>query len=58
MYCEISRIIKVRITLVPLALIRCGALTTSDISQYTLDNVFIVMPVRMRMTLVTIVMSK
>ena len=58
MYCEISQVIKVRIALVPSALIQCGALTMSDISQYALDNVFIIMPVRMRMTLVTIVTSK
>ena len=39
MYCEISRVVKARIALVPSALVRCGALTTSDISQYALDNV-------------------
>ena len=36
-YCEISRVVKARI-----ALVRCGVLTTSDISQYALDNVFII----------------
>ena len=36
-YCEISQIAKAHIVRV-----RCGALTTSGISQYALDNVFII----------------
>ena len=40
-YCEISQVVTARIAQVPKALVRCGALTTSDISQYALDNVFI-----------------
>ena len=53
-YCEISQVIQARI-----ARVQCSAWMTSDISQYALDNVLINhMPVRMRMTLVTIVTSQ
>ena len=41
-YCEISQVVKARIARVSKAQVRCGALTTSDISQYALDNVFII----------------
>ena len=40
-YYEISRVVKARIARVLKARVRCGALTTSDISQYTLDNVYL-----------------
>ena len=40
-YCEISQVVKARIARVSKAQVRCGALT-SDISQYALDNVFII----------------
>ena len=41
-YCEILRVIKACIARVPKVRVQCGALMTSDISQYTLDNVCII----------------
>ena len=41
MYCEISRVVKARIARVPKARVQRGALTSSDISQYTSDNIIL-----------------